>query len=672
MKQDDSSIIQPLRVTLRDGRQKTVRLIEKSDLDQMRDFYRDVPVKDAVYYRASPEELVAGVEKWVEKAINRVLMVCLVLVDDAGAIHGEAWYSWDEAGSNKSLFGICMRPTVQGQGAGRLIMARLMEAGDIYGPPIMSLTVQIENMRAWRLYTSLGFRPLYEQIRDARSDAPEMPEFYMERVMGTASKKQKTELRIGWASTDITPLKPTFIQGQFYARIPEEPSEPLTATVLVLDNGEHLAVFVSCDLIGINEALEPVLRASIAKALPDLNYGVLIINATHTHTGPSIGKSREYLPADIREKYGMEIEDTDIYRDFAVKKITDAVTSAWQSRAPGKVAWGLDFAVVGRNRRWVDKEGKSMMYGNIAVPHFSHIEGYEDHSVNVLAAYDMAGALTGVILNVPCPSQVSEHEYRYSADYWHDTRLALRRELGENLYVMPQCSSAGDQAPRPFYDKAALQRMEQLRGQNERQAIAARISRAVIDVLDVIASEAVSDLPLNTAVQIVNLPMNRITEKDAQNALVEAESFEALRDAELKRFDKNPELLKEPRWYHELTRTWRRAGWYRGVIERYKQMQEKLDLSRAVTIYAVQLGDVAFVSNPFEYYLDFGIMIKARSPFLQTFVIQLAGGGTYVPSYRSVAGGGYGSVPASNPIGPEGGSLLADESIAMLGKLKLK
>ena len=83
-------------------------------------------------------------------------------------------------------------------------------------------------------------------------------------------------------------------------------------------------------------------------------------------------------------------------------------------------------------------------------------------------------------------------------------------------------------------------------------------------------------------------------------------------------------------------------------------------------IHVVRLGDVGFATNPFEYYLDYGVFIKARSPAMQTFVVQLVGPGTYLPSARSVAGGGYGSVPASTPIGPEGGRAIAEATIETL------
>jgi len=37
------------------------------------------------------------------------------------------------------------------------------------------------------------------------------------------------------------------------------------------------------------------------------------------------------------------------------------------------------------------------------------------------------------------------------------------------------------------------------------------------------------------------------------------------------------------------------------------------------------MGDVAITTNPFELFVDFGVQIKACSPALQTFVVQLVG-----------------------------------------------
>lgn len=76
-------------------------------------------------------------------------------------------------------------------------------------------------------------------------------------------------------------------------------------------------------------------------------------------------------------------------------------------------------------------------------------------------------------------------------------------------------------------------------------------------------------------------------------------------------------------------------------------------------------------TNPFEFYLDYGLRIKARSPAVQTFIVQLAGSGTYVPTSRSVAGGAYGAVPATTLIGPEGGQELVEKTLEIINELFL-
>ena len=101
-----------------------------------------------------------------------------------------------------------------------------------------------------------------------------------------------------------------------------------------------------------------------------------------------------------------------------------------------------------------------------------------------------------------------------------------------------------------------------------------------------------------------------------------------------------------------------------GVAKRFEL--QKTCTTRPAEIHVIRLGDLVFASNPFEYYLDHGMHIKACSPAAQTFIVQLAGSGTYVPSRRSLSGGGYGSLPASNPIGPEGGEKVAARTVECL------
>ena len=74
--------------------------------------------------------------------------------------------------------------------------------------------------------------------------------------------------------------------------------------------------------------------------------------------------------------------------------------------------------------------------------------------------------------------------------------------------------------------------------------------------------------------------------------------------------------------------------------------------------------DVAVTTNPFELYTDYGVRIKARSPAVQTLVVQLTSGcAAYLPTRRAVQGGGYSARIVDGVVGPEGGDVLVDETV---------
>jgi hypothetical protein len=93
------------------------------------------------------------------------------------------------------------------------------------------------------------------------------------------------------------------------------------------------------------------------------------------------------------------------------------------------------------------------------------------------------------------------------------------------------------------------------------------------------------------------------------------------------------------------------------------------ELTLPVVVYAFRIGDVVFVSNRFEYMVDYGQRIKARSPALQTFVVQLAGAGTYLATARAEQAGGYGAWFSSTWVGAPGGQLIVETSLKLIQRL---
>lgn len=472
-------------------------------------------------------------------------------------------------------------------------------------------------------------------------------------------------IRIGWNRQNTTPAGPVLLAGQFYCRVSEGVRDPIGATALALDNRRDHVVLVSVDLVSLPQVVHDMIIRKLA-GTPGLDPSRVIISTTHSHTAPEL-RGKTYGFGDGGVDFGVDLVPLESYRDFFSTQVAVAIRKAWQNRAPGSLAYGMTRAVLGHNRRWVDRDGASNMYGDTTTPTFDHIEGYEDSTVNVLATWDEQKQLTGMVLNVPCPSQLSEHEFQISSDYWHETRELVAQKYGKEVYVLGQCSVAGDQSPRVIWDKAPEERMLRLKGRTPRQELAHRLVSSLDEVLPYIQPAAQERVDIEHLVHTIELPLNQLTQKDRDEAEKSGDEHLAKYEAEKARIDADPSLRGQPRWYKNVTFNHRRANWFSRVIERYDKMKEQS--TEPATVHVVRIGDMVLATNPYEYYLDYGVRIRARSPFEQTVLVQLAGHGTYVPSERSVAGGGYGSMPASNPVGVEGGKILCEKTIEWIHQL---
>ncbi|NOY79940.1 MAG: hypothetical protein GXP31_02930 [Kiritimatiellaeota bacterium] len=474
-------------------------------------------------------------------------------------------------------------------------------------------------------------------------------------------------LSIGWAGRDVTPDRPVMLRGQFSMRISQFVRDPLTVTALALDSGGESCVMVSVDHVTVPGAYLSGVRAKLAELAPDLVPEKVFISATHTHTGPQMLSPDSPDVSIAWEDPGPDVMSPQEYADLLIGHTAECVAEAWRGRKPGALAWGLGYAVVGRNRRQVKSDGTAVMYGDTSTADFSHIEGTEDHSVQFLFTYDAGGDLTGMLVNLACPSQVTESHSFVSADFWHEARCELRRRHGDRLFVLPQCSAAGDQSPHVMFDKRAEARMLRLKGRfdkdadlrlGERIEIAARIADAADDVLPAASRDIRGAAELAHVVRTIELPRRRVTEADVREARKQIALY-------TKRLE--GELADRPPRDRERSFCVGRRAWYSLVPKRYEL--QKTQPTYPMELHVVRVGDIVFATNPFELFLDFGIRMKARSRALQTFVVQLAGPGSYLPSARAVAGKSYGSEPASNVVGPEAGDLVVEETLKDIAAL---
>lgn len=411
-------------------------------------------------------------------------------------------------------------------------------------------------------------------------------------------------VRIGWAMSDITPpLVPAVVMrgGVTAAGV----LDPITATAMAVESPlrpDASVVLVSVDMLWLPDGgrdsrnLVAQVRDLVTARLPALRGTQIILNATHTHAAPSL----------IGEE---------VLRYYA-ERLADTAVRAWESRQPAGVSYGLGHAVAGHNRIATRQDGTSRMFGSEGGttddPMFSHIEGFEDHSVHLLYTFDTSRRVTGVVVNIACPAQVMRGDL-LSADYWHQVREELHARLETPIFILPQVSAAGEVFTTAIVEGQGEARMARLRYPEldeddtralRRRQIAHRIVETILDVLPVVAPVLEQTPELAHSVVALDLPAD---------CLDPVESFPA-------------------------------------------------------ELHSIRIADIAMITNPFELYLDYGTRIKGRSPATQTFVVELAGGGTYLPTRRAVSGGGYGSRPRVCRVGPAGGDILVEESIALINE----
>jgi hypothetical protein len=493
------------------------------------------------------------------------------------------------------------------------------------------------------------------------------------------------DLYVGWAMVDMTPSEPLIMYG---SKISEGVLDPITATVLVIESRKGAisenVIMISCDLISIPDGsrdkadnLRDSVRAQVIKLFPDIKPEQIILNATHTHSAPHISTRT------VKEVVGVELDVTQPgeYFDFITRKIATAVGEAWGSRKPGGISYGFDYAVIGHNRIQVEFSGKAQMHGNINKPEFSHIEGYQDHSMNLLYTWDKDSNLTGVVINVACTSQAT-YGSLLSSDFWANTRKELGKRLGEKIYILPQSSAGGDLSPHDLIiDERANDRMNQLKFPDYeayrlrlREGLADRISNSVTATLPYMKEVIEWNPIVKHEMEVVGLSKLIISPEDVVEALIsypgkpdhlQLDYYEEQYKKGLKEVEDNPSIKKtNPQWYTKISSS-------HAMIRRAKRVQHHYDTQLAepkyyVEIHTIRIGDIAIATNPFELYLDYGIRMKARSPAIQTFVVQLAGSGYYLPTQRAIDGRGYGSTPASNVVGPKGGQELVEHTLRLI------
>ena len=222
--------------------------------------------------------------------------------------------------------------------------------------------------------------------------------------------------------------------------------------------------------------------------------------------------------------------------------------------------------------------------------------------------------------NLACPAQCVQHRLFVSPDFWGEAKMLVRKHFGEHIFLLTQCSAAGDQCPvdlvrwvEPESDvndpnlkrnnpprRKADPSMFDLAGMRK---AGKRIADEIINVYDEGLDEPQTDPVLIHQVHSMQLPLRRATLTEINQARRAVREYLRDKDGDV---DFNDAAKLQV---------------HLGILRR-AELQEVLDIVDT-EVHIIRLGSVAIATNPFELFLDYGNQIKARSLAEQTFLVQL-------------------------------------------------
>ncbi len=218
----------------------------------------------------------------------------------------------------------------------------------------------------------------------------------------TEGKAESYPWKAGHASIDVTPESPVWMAGYAGRKKPfDGVRQAIFAKCIAIEDADgHRLAIVTLDLIGVTKEMRTSLEQH-AKARHDVFEQGLLINASHTHSGPAIRTFQPPGGGTERVGYGgipeseAEQRAQEVIANKAVldKKLKALIDDAFSKLAPAQLAYSHARCGFSMNRR--TPVGES--FKNSPYP-----DGPVDQTVPVLQVRDGEGKLKAVLFGYAC------------------------------------------------------------------------------------------------------------------------------------------------------------------------------------------------------------------------------------------------------------------------------
>ncbi|MDX1982021.1 MAG: hypothetical protein SFV51_17245 [Bryobacteraceae bacterium] len=449
--------------------------------------------------------------------------------------------------------------------------------------------------------------------------------------------------RAGFAETDITPEIGMEQPGGYGKVFHKSLHDPCKVRAAVFDDGRKTAALVGIDALMIPRKLVLEARALIQSRCGIAGDAVMI-GASHSHSSGPTGMIQpgefDGSPAFVRKLAYERSSCADArYLELCTRRIVEAVEKAWRGRRELKLGAGLgheDRAAFNRRHRM--KNGLTYTHPRYGNPDMLDYAGPIDPQVGVIAAWDEKGKLVGCVVNYTCHATTSPGGI--SANWIYYLEKTIRGAMEADAVVVFLQGASGDITQ--VNNKSPHQAPG---GDQSARLVGGRVGAEAVKVMLSMTSGTL--VPVQSSSTLLKIPRRKPAPEKLKKAMELAARDPGSADPTEWTFAKETVLLDD-------------------IIRREPVAD--------VEVQAIQVGPVVYVSNPAEYFCQFGLDIKKGSPFPITSVVELANGCVgYVPTEEALGpgGGGYETrLTAYSNLEPAAGRKIANAGIALARKFK--
>ena len=449
-------------------------------------------------------------------------------------------------------------------------------------------------------------------------------------------------LKVGFAESDISPKIGMEQPGGYGKSFHRTFHDPCKARAVVFDDGESRVALVGIDALLIRRQTVQSVRKAIQEKCGIAAESILI-SASHSHSSGPIGM---ILPGEFDHA-------SDLVKSLAYEKsscadpeylklienqIVEAVCQADASRQDARCGIGKGIEdKVAFNRRFQMTSGFTQTHPGKGNPDIVQVAGPTDPEVGVLGVWDTEGKFLGCIVNFAC--HATTNPGGISANYIYYVEQTIRGAMGDDAVVVFLPGASGD-----VTQVDNLSPLVWSSGEKEARFVGGRIGAEAVKTLHGMEPGGMG--PLAAATKVWNIKRRVPRPERVKRCLEMMEADATKADPTEWTFAKEIVLLD-------------------ALLAKEPEVE--------VEVQAIQVGPAVFPTNPAEYFCQFGLDIKANSPFPFTFPVSLANGCVgYVPTEEALGprGGGYETrLTSYSNLEPSAGRQMADAAVELAKKM---